>query len=90
MYNYIKLTVEDINEINSLVKRTNIVIIPQANPLTGKESDYKKGNVGGKLLLILKKWKLKQLKQSSVINYNSNNSAKDSSGRNKSGKGGSL
>jgi len=90
MYNYIKLIAEDINKINSLVKRTNIVTIPQANPLTRKESDYKKENIKGKLLLTLKKRKLKQLERSSVIGYNSNNSTKDSSGHNEGGKGGGL
>ncbi|XTI85053.1 hypothetical protein V2W45_1233322, partial [Cenococcum geophilum] len=60
------------------------------NPLTRKESDYKKGNIRGELLLILKKRKLKQLERSGIISYNSNNSAKDSSGYNKGGKGGSL
>ena len=90
MYNYIKLIAEDINKINGLVKRTNIITIPQASLLTRKESNYKKGNVRGELLLILKKRKLEQLERSGVINYNSNNSAKDSSGRNKGGEGGSL
>ena len=81
---------EDINEINSLVKRTNVATIFQANPLTGKESDCKKKNVKDKLLLILKKWKLKQLERGSVIDYSFNNFVKDSSWRNKGGKGGSL
>jgi hypothetical protein len=88
VYNHIKLTAEDINEINSLVERTDVVTIPQANPLTRKESDYKKGNVGGKLLLTPKKRKLEQLKRSGVIDHDSNNSAKDSSGRDEGGKGG--
>jgi hypothetical protein len=30
MYNYIKLTTEDINEVDSLAKGINIIIIPQA------------------------------------------------------------
>ncbi|XTI92563.1 hypothetical protein V2W45_1182404, partial [Cenococcum geophilum] len=58
------------------------------SPLTRKESNYKKGNIRGELLLILKKQKLEQLERSNIINYNSNNSTKDSSGRNKGSKGG--
>ena len=30
MYNYIKLIVEDVNKIDSLAKRINIIIIPKA------------------------------------------------------------
>ena len=90
MYNYIKLIAKDINKINGLVKRTNVITIPQANLLTRKESNYKKGNIRGELLLILKKRKLKQLEQSSVINYSSNNSTKNSSKCNKGSKGGIL
>ncbi|XTI87001.1 hypothetical protein V2W45_1238293, partial [Cenococcum geophilum] len=60
------------------------------SPLTRKESDYKKGNIRGELLLILKKRKLEQLERSSIINYNFNNFTKDSSGRNEGSKGSGL
>ena len=79
---------ENINKINSPAERTNVVIILQANLFIKKESDYKKKNVGGKSLLILKKWKLGQLKRDSVINYNFNNPSKNSSGCSNSGKNG--
>ncbi|XTI91768.1 hypothetical protein V2W45_1471479 [Cenococcum geophilum] len=57
------------------------------NPLIRKEGNYKKESTGGELSLILRKRKLNQLKRDGVINYNSNNSAKDSSGGSKGGKG---
>jgi len=50
-----------------------------------EEGNYKKGNVGGELSFILRKWKLKR---NDVINYNFNNPTKKSSGGGEGSEGG--
>jgi len=49
-----------------------------------EEGNYKKGNIRGELSFMLKK---RKLKRDNVINYNSNNPAKKSSGGSKGSKG---